>query len=140
MYIYLLQVKAVIAEEMAGPKQHLKFYDKFNDLISRKVIYWMTCLLFFFSSSNRTSSRSWKQNLLVILVIAKHWTLWENIIRTVVRNQNKCLCIFYDSGRSESNLFLFWHFLRLKLMWINSCWKDTSFLDLQKYVSKIHLY
>ena len=30
-------MKAVIAKEMAGPKEHLKFYDKFKDLISRKV-------------------------------------------------------------------------------------------------------
>ena len=35
--IFPHQVKAVIAKEMAGPKEHLKFYDKFKDLISRKV-------------------------------------------------------------------------------------------------------
>ena len=27
----------MIAKEMAGPREHLKFYDKFKDLISRKV-------------------------------------------------------------------------------------------------------
>ena len=31
------QVQAVIAREMSGPREHLKFYDKFKDLISRKV-------------------------------------------------------------------------------------------------------
>ena len=34
----VLQVAAVVAKEMAGPREHLKFYDKFKDLISRKVI------------------------------------------------------------------------------------------------------
>ena len=29
----------MIAKEMAGPREHLKFYDKFKDLISRKVIH-----------------------------------------------------------------------------------------------------
>ena len=29
----------MIAQEMAGPKEHLKFYDKFKDLITRKVIH-----------------------------------------------------------------------------------------------------
>ena len=29
----------MIAHEMAGPREHLKFYDKFKDLISRKVNY-----------------------------------------------------------------------------------------------------
>ena len=28
----------MIAREMAGPKEHLKFYDKFKDLITRKVM------------------------------------------------------------------------------------------------------
>ena len=27
----------MIAQEMAGPREHLKFYDKFRDLITRKV-------------------------------------------------------------------------------------------------------
>jgi len=29
----------VIAREMAGPREHLKFYDKFKDLITRKVTH-----------------------------------------------------------------------------------------------------
>ncbi|XP_020612940.1 dynein heavy chain 7, axonemal-like [Orbicella faveolata] len=31
------KVEAVIAREMAGPREHLKFYDKFKDLITRKA-------------------------------------------------------------------------------------------------------
>nr|XP_058956956.1 dynein axonemal heavy chain 7-like [Pocillopora verrucosa] len=31
------KVQAVVAREMSGPKEHLKFYDKFKDLISRKA-------------------------------------------------------------------------------------------------------
>ena len=27
----------MVVKEMAGPREHLKFYDKFKDLISRKV-------------------------------------------------------------------------------------------------------
>ena len=45
----------MIAEEMAGPKEHLKFYDKFNDLISRKVIHFpfntMTIVFIIYNSS-----------------------------------------------------------------------------------------
>lgn len=32
----------MIAQEMAGPREHLKFYDKFRDLITRKVNAYIT--------------------------------------------------------------------------------------------------
>lgn len=34
----------VIVREMAGPKEHLKYYDKYKDLISKKVIEPVYCL------------------------------------------------------------------------------------------------
>lgn len=36
-YFTRLQVLAVIQAEMVGPREHLKFYNKFDDLITRKV-------------------------------------------------------------------------------------------------------
>jgi len=44
------QVREVVTREMAGPKEHLKFYDKYKELISKKVslkralFYFIPCL------------------------------------------------------------------------------------------------
>ena len=52
---------AVVVKEMAGPREHLKFYDKFKNLINRKVIhmriffYHNTIIIILHATNNKIS-------------------------------------------------------------------------------------